>query len=251
MDAKDKQAGASGILLVSDVDDTLTGDASALEAFARVARANRPGLRIVLNSSRPYESVQHTIRHAFPAGFTPDGIITAMGTQMRVSGEPVDRWRQRFAGWPRTNILRIVTALGHEAHDDEFQTEFKASFAVRGREAQEQVARALQEAGLPCRIINSGVSDMDILPPGGGKDHATRYITEHLGIAPENLIVAGDSANDLAMFQVAPRCIAVGNARDELLDAAPAERTYHARAHHAGGVLEGLRYYGALKTDHT
>lgn len=86
---------------------------------------------------------------------------------------------------------------------------------------------------------------MDILPPGGGKDHATLFLAEHLNVdAQTRLVVAGDSANDLAMFRVASRCVAVGNARAELVEAMPVNTSYHAKAHHAAGVIEGLEYYG-------
>ena len=246
MNTDDPDPTTAGRLLVSDIDDTLTGDQPALWNLIDAVEANRPRLRIVLNSSRPYESVRATLRDVFPASFTPDGVITAMGTQVRVGGGLVIEWDRRFAGWPRERIVACVASLGHQAHDEEFQTAYKASFAVPRGEAQAEVAKLLEAHGLPCRIIASGESDFDILPPDAGKDHATRFVTEHMGYGPEQLIVAGDSANDLAMFCIAPRCIAVGNARRELIDAAPKEKLYHAKAHHAAGVHEGLIHYRCL-----
>lgn len=239
-------AGAAGPwLLISDVDDTLTGDDDALADFVPIVSERSPRLRVALNSSRPADSVDATLAGVFPAGFKPDAVITAMGTQIRINGRQVEAWRQRFDGWPRGKIVEAVTGLGHRAHDAEFQTPHKASFAVPRGEAQDEVAAALKQQGLPCRIIASGADDLDILPPGGGKDHATRFLAEYLGVEPANhLVVAGDSANDLAMFRVASRAIAVGNARRELLDAMPPDTSYHAAAKHAAGVLEGLEHYG-------
>jgi sucrose-6F-phosphate phosphohydrolase len=245
MNTDDPDPTTAGTLLVSDIDDTLTGDLPAMAKLIGAIEADRPRLRIVLNSSRPYESVRVTLRDVFPASFKPDGVITAMGTQVRVGGEVVDAWDKRFSGWPREKIMASVVSLGHRPHDDEFQTAYKASFAVP-RGAQAEVAKLLESHGLPCRIIASGESDFDILPPDAGKDHATRFVTQHMGYGPEQLIVAGDSANDLAMFRIAPRCIAVGNARSELIDAAPNEKLYHAKAHHAAGVHEGLVHYRCL-----
>ncbi|MEM8737085.1 MAG: HAD family hydrolase [Planctomycetota bacterium] len=236
-------------LLVSDVDDTLTGDADGLRAFAEAVADRRPRLRVALNSSRPADSVDATLASVFPPAFTPDAIITAMGTQIRVAGEWAEAWSERFADWPRQAIADAVTALGFAAHDREYQTPHKASFAVPRGEAQDRVAAELDRLDLPCRIIASGSDDLDLLPPGGGKDHATLFLAEHLGIAPSGrLVVAGDSANDLAMFGVAPSAIAVGNARHELLSAMPAETSYHARAAHAAGVLEGLEHFGVWES---
>jgi len=235
----------SSWLLISDVDDTLTGDDAALAAFAEAVATRSPRLTVALNSSRPAASVDATLAAVFPAGFQPDAIITAMGTQIRVGGAWVKAWTQRFAGWPRDAIAEVVESLGHRPHDGEYQTPHKASFAVPQGDAQDAVRAELDRRQLPCRIIASGSDDMDILPPGGGKDHATLFLAEHLGVDPKTrLVVAGDSANDLAMFNVASRSVAVGNARGELVDAMPPATSYHAAARHAAGVLEGLEHYG-------
>ncbi len=239
------QAAAEPWLLISDVDDTLTGDDAALSRFVEAVNARQPKLLVALNSSRPAASVDATLRSVFPAGFQPHAIITAMGTQIRVGGEWVDAWTQRFADWPRDDIEKVVLAQGHRAHAAEYQTPHKASFAVPSGEAQDRVRAELDRLGLPCRVIASGSDDLDILPPGGGKDHATLFLAQHLGVDPQvRLVVAGDSANDLAMFKVASRAIAVGNARAELVEAMPADTSYHATAKHAAGVLEGLSHYG-------
>jgi len=242
----DPQTESPDTLLVSDIDDTLTGDDEALRTLTMAINALHPRLRIVVNSSRPYDSVLTTLNDVFPSKFKPDGIITAMGTEVRVDGAPVAEWDARFTGWPRQRIAGLVTSLGHRAHEQALQTEHKASFAVPRGEAQAEVTRLLEAHDLPCRIIASGEDDLDILPPGAGKDHATLFITQHMGYDVSQLIVAGDSANDLAMFLVAPRAIAVANARAELIDAAPKGRVYHAKAHYAAGVHEGLIHYRAL-----
>lgn len=232
-------------LLISDVDDTLTGDASALQDFVQQVAKRQPRLFVALNSSRPADSVDATLRQVFPKNFTPDAIITAMGTQIRVEGEWVQAWTEQFSNWPRAAIVNAVLSCGHRAHDDEYQTEHKASFAVPRGEAQAQVITELERLALPCRVIASGQDDLDILPPRGGKDHATLFLAKLLGVDAQTLlVVAGDSANDLAMFQVAPHAIAVGNARTELLQGMPSESSYHANAHHAAGVLEGLEHFG-------
>ncbi len=237
-------------LLISDVDDTLTGDAAALQSLGEAIESRRDKLFVALNSSRPAASVDRTVAEVFPPGFPIDAVVTAMGTEVRFDGIPSSVWSARFEGWPRDDIAEAVTALGHTPHDAEFQTAFKASFAVPRGSAQEEVRDALAERGLPCRIIASGADDLDILPPDAGKDHATRFVHEHFrrehGVSADHLVVAGDSANDLAMFQTAPHAIAVGNARDELITAMPPDRSYRARAHHAAGVLEGLRHFASL-----
>ena len=60
------------------------------------------------------------------------------------------------------------------------------------------------------------------------------------------VLVAGDSANDLAMFEISSRGIVVGNARAELREAVKSETAYQASGRHASGVIEGLRHWGVI-----
>ncbi|MEM1445921.1 MAG: HAD-IIB family hydrolase [Planctomycetota bacterium] len=235
-------------LLVSDVDDTLTGDDGALRELADALVAQQGRIQVALNSSRPWASVERTVRDVFPDHFPMAASITAMGTQVRIAGVASDAWEKNLGDWSWGRVVEIVTGLGHRPHADEYQTPRKASFSVP-RSDQSAVERALKQANLPVRIIASGVDDFDILPIGAGKDHATEFLHTQLEQRLSHsleLVVAGDSANDLAMFRASPRAIAVGNARAELVDAMPKQTAYHARAAHAAGVLEGLRHFGAI-----
>ena len=66
----------------------------------------------------------------------------------------------------------------------------------------------------------------------------------------EETVVCGDSGNDLAMFAVNESLgIIVGNAQTELLDwhhANPSTDRYLATSYCAGGIAEGLNYFGLL-----
>ena len=136
--------------------------------------------------------------------------------------------------------------MGYAPHDDIFQTDGKASFAVPGKDDVERILEGLRRSGIDFRSIYSGKSDLDILAPGAGKDAAMRYLAEQLGIPVERTVAAGDSGNDLALFEAAGKAIAVGNARRELLSSLPRHKTYLAKAHHAAGVEEGLTALGIL-----
>lgn len=232
-------------LLVSDIDDTLTGDRDAMEALGAALGRNRARLWFAVNSSRPAASVAQTLAQDFPATLAPDAVITALGTEITLTGQGLDGWQDQFAGWPREAVFAALAGLGHRPHRDEFQTPFKVSFAVP-QPAQGEARACLEEAGLGCRIIASGADDFDVIPPNAGKDAATLYLGERLGLGPDAIVVAGDSGNDLAMFRAAGHAIAVGNARRELLDEMQAATGFHATRRHAGGVLEGLIHFGVL-----
>lgn len=233
-------------LLVSDIDDTLTGDEPALAALADAIEAARDRLVFAVNSSRPSASVATTLAEVFPRNLVPDAIITALGTEISIGGTVLSTWQERFDGWPSTQVFEILSGLGHAAHDPMFQTTRKVSFAIRGAAAQERARDALVGAGIPCQIIASGIDDFDVIPEGAGKAAATLFLADHYGIDLSQLVVAGDSGNDLAMFRVARHRIAVGNARQELIEALRDEPCIHAGADHAAGVHQGLASLGVL-----
>ncbi|WP_428671003.1 HAD-IIB family hydrolase [Roseibium sp.] len=235
-------------LLVCDIDDTLTGSREDLQRLWDVLKAHRRGIRLALNSSRPAKSVDETLVDYFPDDFAPDAVITGLGTEIRLNGQWLKSWQDRFLDWPDKDIRNLVTELGYRPHADLFQTGGKASFAVPGKAQVDRVLERLEMEGIPFRYIYSGASDLDILAPGAGKDAAMRHLADHLDIPLERTIAAGDSGNDLALFEAAGRAIAVGNARAELLRTMPGNKTYRATACHAAGVLEGLTAFGLVET---
>jgi sucrose-6F-phosphate phosphohydrolase len=227
-------------LLVSDVDDTLTGDEGGLAAFSQLARS----VVLILNSSRPRESVLRTLENLPPA-FRPDGWITALGTEISIPGRPTSGWTDGFRDWDRAPVDVVMRAMGAVPHPPEMQTPYKASYAVP-KERWDEVTSLLTDISPENRVIASGESDFDVIPAAAGKDRATLWVAEQLGTPLSRLVVAGDSGNDLAMFHVSPRAIAVGNARPELLDQADPRRTFFASRPRAWGVIEGLRHWGAI-----
>lgn len=230
----------SGWLLVSDVDDTLLGDDEALGRFVEVYRTSG-SFALALNSSRPCAHVHGSLGE-LPVELEPDAIIGGMGTQIEVGGAEDENWQQRFGGWDRAIVDSVMVELGFPRHPDELQTPFKASYAVPEAD-WERAAKAVSAAGLPARIIRSGSSDFDVLPPDAGKGAATVYLARKLGTPKNRLIVAGDSANDLQMFAVARRGIVVGNARPELRIAVDPGRVCFARHRFADALIEGLQYW--------
>ena len=231
-------------LLVSDVDDTLIGDAAALdELIALLERSER--LTLTVNSSRPHASVMATME-TLPRGFRPCAVITALGTEVFVDGELLTAWQDRFAGFDRGPIDAAMTGLGLTPHAEEMQTPFKASFAVPESMDLERVHAALAELDVPHRtIVSHNDVDFDVIPEAAGKGAATRYLAERLGVPIEQVVVAGDSANDVLMFEAVEKAIAVGNARDELRRVADPDKTFFAARPCSGGIIEGLRHYAA------
>lgn len=54
---------------------------------------------------------------------------------------------------------------------------------------------------LACDLLYSAGQYLDVLPPGVNKGRTLRRLVEHLDADPENVLVAGDTLNDLSMFE--------------------------------------------------
>ena len=130
------------------------------------------------------------------------------------------------------------------------QRPFKVSYFLTEDAAIEvipQFEAVLQEQGLAVQIIYSGGRDLDVLPKQANKGRAMSFLREYLAIPAEATIACGDSGNDLSLFQDRPEHgIIVGNAMPELLNwhrSHPNPNRYLAKAHCAGGILEGLKHF--------
>jgi len=234
-------------LFVSDVDDTLLGDDEALQRLAKALGGASDYLIIAYNSSRPCASLRQSMA-SNPALPTPDFLIGAMGTEIQKgeSAEPLSEYtRYLDEGWNREQIAALMDELGLAAHSPEYQTLLKASYDVPDEAAYRQVQARLQEAGLVAKVIYSGDTNLDIIPQEAGKGNVIRFLHRYLELPADRVVVSGDSGNDLEMFVAPYRGIVVGNA-DADLKSKQGDHIYHARATHAGGVLEGLRFWRVL-----
>ena len=89
----------------------------------------------------------------------------------------------------------------------------------------EDFMKLVEQAGLHSVSYSVGwTAWLDIAPHGVNKGMALERVREHLGIAPEHVVVAGDGRNDIEMLEWAKRgggrSIAMGNAPQEVIDAA-------------------------------
>jgi hydroxymethylpyrimidine pyrophosphatase-like HAD family hydrolase len=126
-----------------------------------------------------------------------------------------------------------------------YQTPFKVSYDIVDPATGEMVREELIRRGVDARVIVTHGSKMDIIPAAAGKGVAIGFLRDRLGIDPDRVVVAGDSANDVDMFTGQNRGIVVANADPELMTL-DRPQLYRASASHAAGVLEGLRYWNVI-----
>lgn len=244
-------------LLVTDLDNTLVGDDQALAILNQHLSRHRQefGTTIAYSTGRsPALYRQLTTEKTL---LTPDFLILSVGTEIYLANQdkPDAGWSAALSqNWDRDQVVAIAAHFADlMPQPDTEQRPFKVSYFLTPTAAEAvipQLEAQLQAQGLDVQLIYSGGIDLDILPRRANKGQAMTFLREYLGIAPEHTIACGDSGNDLSMFCDRPeRGIIVGNAMPELLSwhyAHPNPDRYLAKAHCAGGILEGLKYLGFL-----
>lgn len=248
---------ANSFLLVTDLDNTLVGDDAALLTLNQQLQKHREemGTRIVYSTGRS-PTLYRQLKSEKPM-LDPDCLILSVGTEVYLDGrdKPDPTWQEMVSqNWDRDLVAATAAHFADlTPQPDSEQRPLKASYFLTQMAAQEllsQLEMALKERGLEVQLIYSGGLDLDILPLRANKGRAMTFLREYLGVSAEQTVACGDSGNDRAMFENREeRGIIVGNAMPELLDwhhANPNSNRYLAQAPCAGGILEGLNYFGFL-----
>jgi sucrose-6F-phosphate phosphohydrolase len=204
---------------------------------------------LVYNSGRLFESVSESVRRsALPE---PDAIIGGVGTEIREfsTGAAVGCWPESSPGWQPARIIDILAESGGLClQPAEFLSHYKISYFGYDFTAQQiaELQTRLHRAGCAVEIVYSSGRDLDVLPAGVNKGSAAAYLARHWGFTTDDVIVSGDSENDMAMFERHFRGIVVANAHAPLRRL-QSPRIYQARHAFAKGVREGLVYWLGLQ----
>lgn len=236
-------------LIITDLDNTLTGDDEALHEFLELLKQNdHVGFGIA--TGRTLASAQQLIAELnLPR---PDVLITGAGTQLHY-GEtltPDLSWQKQIGdAWQPDQVRELLEQLpGVFPQPPENQSEYKVSFEIDLTQSPSISAlkRQLREAGLRAKVVLSHSMYLDVLPVRGGSDLSLRHVLWKWGFSPEHVLVAGDSGNDAGMLLGRTLGVVVGNYSSELERLKRRPRIYFAQGRNARGILEGIDYYQFL-----
>jgi len=234
-------------LLVTDVDDTLTGDPEALNTFRQVLDAAGENVGFAVATGRPLE---RTLSILEDLGLrTPDILITATGTEIHYGEHliPDRSWESQIQyRWEPDRVREVLFDLKPISLVEEiFPTPFRIRFRMTDPKDLNlaEIRRTLRRKGLQVTPILDHHSVLDVTPVRASPGLAVRFICHKWNIPPDRILVAGDSGNDADMLSGETLGVVVGNFTPELEEIRGAPRVYFADGKHAWGVLEGIAHY--------
>lgn len=235
------------MVLATDLDGTFLGGQSIQKQELYDLIKKSIGTQLIFVTGRGLESVMPVLDD--PLTPQPDYIICDVGATI-VNGhtlEPVGSLQLEIEQrWPgRLKITEQVKSIDGLSYQ-EVPQQRRCSFFAGSGSVIEQVRLAVNE--MDCEVIYSADRFLDVLPSGVNKGTSLLKLMEFLGINAEEILVAGDTLNDLAMYQCGYKGVVVGNAEGKLVDAtAGIEDVYYAEAEGAGGIVEAMSHFEFLK----
>ena len=237
-------------LVVSDIDNTLTGCVDGAARFAGFF-IRRAEFGFAVATGRSLVEARRLVREwRLPR---PAAWITSVGSEIywdRGGTLQVDAsFAQMIArDWDAEAVAEACAKIdGLEPQAPYEQRSFKRSYIVRRDGAVDEVRHNLARAGLEARVIFSHGDMLDVLPARAGKGAAMRHVAAALGIAPEQVFAAGDSGNDEDMLSECENAILVGNHSHEIASLRAKPNVYVARRSHGAGALEGVLTHRRLR----
>jgi len=232
------------LVLATDLDGTLL--AGAHQARRRVRElfsGALPGAKLVFVTGRGLETVIPLLSD--PTVPRPHYIIADVGaTIVDAELRPVEPLAHEIAArWPGSQaVLRALDGFPGLVRQSVPQ-ERRCSFLAQVDAITPELRSAVD--ALDCDLLFSAGQYLDVLPRGVGKGVAVRRLADVAGFDLEHIVVAGDTLNDLSMFEAGFRGVVVGAAEPALVQAVrKLPRTIVAEAAGCGGILEAFERHG-------
>ncbi|MET7303528.1 HAD-IIB family hydrolase [Embleya sp. NPDC005575] len=238
-------------VLVTDLDGTLLGGTDAERRRLHGILLRHPEITVVFATGRGLASVREVL--ADPLVPRPRWIVADVGASVADGGDlstVTDLQARLRAGWPGAARVRdALSGFSALTYQDGVAQEGRCSFHLRPRGLTGELISAV--AALGCAWAYSADRYFDVLPPRASKGAAVEALARAHGWVRADVLVAGDSLNDLSMFAIGAHGVVVGGA-EPALDRAVAgdEAVYRTEHHGAAGIVAGLRNLGWVAPEH-
>ncbi|MCW5750807.1 MAG: HAD hydrolase family protein [Alphaproteobacteria bacterium] len=233
------------LVLATDLDGTfLGGPVEARRALYTSLRRRREAT-VVFVTGRDLDFIRELL--ADPEMPRPRYVIGDVGTTV-VRGEdfrPVAEVQDAIAeAWGDANV-RVMALLRGEPGLELQPTAFRhrVSYYYDPARLRPQTLRLIEDAGFEWLL--SADRFLDVLPRGIAKGPTLLRLIEAASLDADRVLVAGDTLNDLSLFETRLKGVAVGNSEPKLLDAiAGFDWIYRSALPGAAGIADALAHFG-------
>ncbi len=241
------------LTLITDIDGTVVGDTDGLNEFKIFLQNIRTKMFFVYATGRSmkyYKDIQE--KENLPL---PDALILNTGADIYFYNKGVfthnKLWNDIIctSGWKNQKILDLLKGINEITPQEDIQ-EYKVSFYIeqdKQKIAKEKVKKILEDNKIKANVIISHNIYLDVLPANCDKGKAALFLIKQKNIKKQNVIVAGDSENDLDLFFTFEKGIIVANALEQLKKELKNKNFYFAKYSFAKGLMEGINYYMGIK----
>ena len=236
-------------LLVTDVDDTLTGDDEALGALLAELDSTTTDVGFGIATGRTLEQALELFDDLGVR--VPDVFITASGTELHYGARLFqDRsWeRQIRYRWEPAKVRAVMETIPGLTRLGSAETEYRFRYQIElgSAPAPRDIRRLIRQQGLRASAIFDREIYLDIVPVRASPGLAIRFFCFKWNLEPQRLLVAGDSGNDWDMLSGDTLGVVVGNHTGELDRLRGRPRVYFSGRNHAWGVLDAIGWYDFL-----
>ncbi len=235
------------MLLATDLDGTfLGGDPQDRLSLYQTITAH-PDIQLAYVTGRSLEAVLPLL--ADPTLPQPDYIIADVGASL-YHGEtllPIQPLQQHIeTRWPGETVIAEALASYPDLVRQDVPQARRCSYFCTPEQAADPALKAVAEQ-LGCDLLYSAELYLDFLPRGVNKGSSLLRLIETLGLDPEQVLVAGDTLNDLSMLGCGLKGVCVGQSEPGLLEQTRnCTRVLHAEAAGCGGIIQAFAHFGFL-----
>ncbi|MFC7371148.1 HAD-IIB family hydrolase [Fictibacillus iocasae] len=229
-------------LLATDLDGTFVGEGEELRKLLLHFESLEENVTLVYVTGRHLQSAKQLIdEEGLPF---PEVLITDVGSALHdfSDSEIGNEWKAKIEeGWEPERVRAAARQI-EGLREQELPVSCRVSFFAEDHTCAEELEKALRSSRIPHQFVYSSGRDVDILPLQAGKGKALSYLIQKKKWQDANVLIAGDSGNDLDMLLLPYPAVIVGNCQEELKNVS-GDLIYRAKGHCAAGILEGWKHY--------
>lgn len=232
------------LVLATDLDGTFLGGSHDHRRSLYTHLCEREDVLLIFVTGRDIGFIAELI--ARPGMPRPHYIIGDVGTSIYDGErlEPVAALEAPIAAkWGEANS-RVMALLEGEPGITLQSTPFRhrVSYDYDPDRLSPHTVTKVRAAGFDCLL--SADRFLDVLPKGVSKGPTLIRLVEALGLDPNTVLVAGDTMNDLSLFQTGFRGVAVGNSEFRLAAAVHRmSNVYCSPMPGAAGIADAIRHF--------